>query len=292
MEVLVVGGTGTVGSQVVRNLLQQGHGVRILTRTAERATAVPEGSRGIVGDLQQPASLGRAFQDAEGVFLCTALTQDETAQGLAAVRAAREAAVRRIVYMSIHNLESGPHIPHFASKIPIERAIRESGIPYTILRPNNFFQNDLWFREAIVRYGVYPQPIGRVGISRVDARDIADMAAAALTQPGHEGAVYPAVGPDVLTGDAVAEIWTRHLGRDVYYAGDDLDAWSAQARAMLPEWLVRDLAVMFAHFQRQGLHATGEDLALQSRVLGHPPRSFDSFAAEVAPVWRTATATS
>ncbi|HWQ52771.1 MAG TPA: NmrA family NAD(P)-binding protein [Bryobacteraceae bacterium] len=292
MEFLVIGGTGTVGSQVVRGLLGRDHTVRVLSRTAERAALVPEGARGIIGNLRDPAGLGRAFQDVDGVFLCTPLAQDETEQGLAAVRAARDAAPRKLVYMSVHNLEYGPQIPHFASKVPIEKAVKESGIPYTLLRPNNFFQNDYWYQEAIVKHGIYPQPIGSVGVSRVDVRDIADMAVAALTQPGHDGATYPVVGPDALTGERVAEIWTRHLGREVRYGGDNLEAWSRQARAMLPEWQVHDVAIMYAHFQRHGLIATAAELELQARALHHPPRSFESFAAETAHAWGSRTAAS
>lgn len=293
MEILVIGGTGTVGSHVVRGLARGGHSVRVLIRTAERAGAVPEGASGIVvGDLRKPASLGRALAGMEGVFLCTAMAQDETAQGLAAVRAAKEASVGKIVYMSVHNLESALNIPHFATKLPIERAIRESGIPYTIVRPNHFFQNDLWAQEAITRHGVYPDPIGSGGFSRVDARDIADIAIAALTLPGHDGITYPAAGPDVLNGEAVAEIWSRHLGRAVRYGGDDLEAWAAQVRGTMPEWMVHDLQIMFRHFQRDGMKATGAELALQAKALGHSPRRFEDFVAEVAPSWRARTAAS
>lgn len=292
MEFLVIGGTGRVGSHVARGLVGKGHGVRVLSRTAEGTAAVPEGSRGYVGNLLAPASLGSAFQDVDGVFLCIPMAQDETKQGLAAVRAAREAAVRKLVYLSVHNLQYGPHIPHFARKVTIESAVWDSGIPYTLLRPNNFFQNDYWYQEAIVQHGIYPQPLGSVGVSRVDVRDIADMAVAALTEPGHDGEAYPVVGPDILTGDHVAEIWARHVGREVRYGGDNLGVWSEQARAVLPEWQVHDFAIMYAHFQRHGLAATAAELALQAKALHHPPRTFEAFAAETAATWRAQAAAS
>ena len=126
--------------------------------------------------------------------------------------------------------EGSGHIPHFKSKVPVEEAIRSSGLDNTILRPNNFYQNDLWFREAITRYGVYPQPVGSRGMSRVDVRDIAEVAVAALTLEGHAGREYGIHGPDALTGEGTAEAWGRHLGREVRYGGDDLDAWEAQAQ--------------------------------------------------------------
>lgn len=138
------------------------------------------------------------------------------------------------------------------------------------------------FREAIGTHGVYPQPIGSVGLSRVDVRDIADAAVNVLTGPGHEDQTYPLVGPDVLTGETTAATYSRHLGRTVHYRGDDLDAWAEQARAALPDWLVRDLRTMYEYFQRQRLVATDADLAAVRRALGREPRRFNDFAAELA----------
>lgn len=290
MEVLVIGGTGTTGSELVRQLVRRGIGTRVLLRSLEKAATLPEGARAVPGDLRQEASLDAAFHGADAVFLLNALSQDETAQGLAAVNAARRNAIAHVVYMSVHRLREAAHIPHFATKIPVEDALRDSGLAWTFLQPNNFFQNDLWFAEAITRYGVYPQPIGGVGSSRVDVRDIADAALNALTTPGFRGQAWPLVGPDVLTGEQVAAIYAKHLGREVRYAGDDLEAFAAQAGRMLPEWLVHDLCLMYGHFQKHGLKATPEELELCARIVGHKPRSFDSWVAEVVPSWKAAAA--
>ncbi len=125
-----------------------------------------------------------------------------------------------------------------------------------------------------------------MGLSRVDVRDIADAAAIALVEEGHEGKKYALAGPDILTGEDCAEIWSRHMGREIRYGGDDLDAWAEQARAMMPDWMVQDLGIMFAHFQEHGLKATDEELAELEGLLDRPPRSFDSFVAELALEWR------
>jgi uncharacterized protein YbjT (DUF2867 family) len=276
MEILVIGGTGTVGGEVVRLLQGQDHKVRVLTRSAARAGELPEGVEAAVGDLADPESLRGPLGGADGVFLATPLAPEETRLGLNATEAAKNAGVGRLVYMSVHRVEDGPRIPHFASNLPIERAVRDSGTSWTILRPNNFFQNDLWVRDAIVGHGVYPQPIGGVGLSRVDVRDIADAAVAALTGPGHEGKTYPLVGPGVLTGEATASVYSRLLGRPVRYGGDDLDAWAEQARGLMPGWMVDDLRVMYEHFQRHGLVATEEDLTAVREALGRAPAASSS----------------
>jgi len=219
--------------------------------------------------------------------LITALSRNETLQGLAAVTAAKMAGVNKLVYLSVPMPPGSDHIPHYLSKIPIERTIRESGMNYTILRPNNFFQNDyLWCRAAVMSYGVYPQPIGSVGLSRVDSRDLADAALNAFIQPGHDGKEYPLHGPDVITGERVAETFSKQLGREIRYGGNDLEAWAKQAQHMMPEWMVRDLRLMYDYFQKHGLIATPEDFAQQYKVLGRDPRRFDDFVAEIVPIWQ------
>jgi uncharacterized protein YbjT (DUF2867 family) len=286
MAILVTGGTGTVGGHVVAGLLSRGVGVRCLVRSQDKAAGLPQGAKPVVGDLERPDALPQAFDGAEALFLLNALSQSETEQGLAAIEAAKSAGVRRIVYLSVPMPEGSGHIPHFRSKVPVEEAIRSSGVAYTILRPNNFFQNDLWFREAITQYGIYPQPIGSKGMNRVDVRDIAEVAVAALTGDGHAGREYGLHGPDALTSGGTAETWGRHLGREVRYGGDDLDRWEAQARQTMPEWMVHDLRVMYEYFQEHGFVPPEEEKATQRRVLGRDARGFDSFAAETAAAWR------
>ncbi len=286
MNVMVIGGTGTVGREVVKGLLARGANVSVLTRSADRAKALPEGVKAVVGDLMRPDSLTRLMAGTNAVFLVTTVSQEETRQGQGGVRAAKGARVDRIVYQSVAMPAGSTHIPHFASKIPIEQAIKHSGLSYTILRPNNFFQNDISMRDAILTYGIYPAPIGDIGLSRVDVRDIADAAVAALLDSGHDGQEYPLHGPDDLNGDKVAEVLSRRIGQGVRYIGNDLDIWGRQVRDILPEWMIRDLQIMFKYFQEHGFRGTDADRARARRAVGHDLRTYDQFASEIAAVWR------
>ncbi len=285
MQHLILGGTGTVGGAVARELLARGESVRILTRAPEKALTLPEGAEVVVGDLRDPGSYHRVFSGFDTLFLVNAVADTELQEGLAAVNEARRAGAARIVYLSVHDAEKGPHIPHFASKLAIEEAIRRSGIPYTLLRPNNFYQNDYWFRDAIVEYGVYPQPIGDAGISRVDVRDIAEAGANALTRSGFENRSFALVGPEPLTGVECARAYGEVFGREVRYAGNDLQAWAREAGKTLPAWMVYDFALMYALFQDRGLHASAEQIAETERIVGHLPRAFGDFVQETANVW-------
>jgi uncharacterized protein YbjT (DUF2867 family) len=285
MKTLVIGGTGTVGSLVVQGLLARNEPVHALTRSAEKAKELPKGVEAVVGDLTKPEDLEKIFQGVERVFMLNPVSMTEVHEGLSAVNQAKAAKVKRFVYMTVHNVTAAPHMPHFGSKIPIELSLKASGIPYTILQPNNFYQNDYAFKDVILQYGVYPQPIGDIGISRVDARDIADAAVIALTQNGHEGQTYILAGPDALTGARVAEIYSKHLGRKITYGGNDLEAWQKQTLNFLPAWMVYDFKLMYRQYQEKGLIATADELNRLQKLLGHPPRSFDAFAAEMAKAW-------
>ena len=103
---------------------------------------------------------------------------------------------------------------------------------------------------------------------------------------GALGEHYAVVGPEAMTGESSAQAWGAALGSGVIYAGDDLDAWSQAVSAMMPDWLVTDLRIMFEDFQARGLLASDDDFARQRRLLGRDPIPFARFAAEVAAMWR------
>ena len=286
MKVLVTGGTGMVGSEVVRELLARGAKVSVLTHDPAKAKGLPPGVQSVLGNLLDPATIRSAFTGMDGLFLLNAVSESEAHQGLMAVNGARMGGIRRIAYLSVHRVDEAPHLPHFGSKLPIETALAASGISCAILRANNFFQNDLWFKEALLGYGIYPQPIGDVGLSRVDVRDIAEAAAITLTSRGSGTQTINLVGPAAHTGKSTAEVWSKALGKTVSYGGNDLDAWEKQAVQMLPAWMAFDFRLMYAHFQQKGLLATSADVKRVSKLLGHPPRRFEDFAAETANAWR------
>ncbi|MGD9824535.1 SDR family oxidoreductase [Desulfobacter sp.] len=285
MKVLVIGGTGMVGSHVVEALVRREAKVWVLTRSEDKAEKLPKGVQGLTGNLLDPFTVRSVFNGMDSVFLLNVVSTTETHEGLMAVNGMIQSGVKRIVYLSVQDLEQAVHIPHLGSKLSIEQAVKSSGIPYTILRPNNFFQNDYLYRDSMTLSGVYPQPIGDIGISRVDVRDIADAAAVALTTSGHEGQTYTVAGPDVCTGRSTADEWCRVLGKPIVYAGNNLDIWEQQTLKYLPAWMVFDFRLMYTFFQKRGMNATASDLGRLTDLIGHAPRSFASFARETAEMW-------
>ena len=287
MKVLVTGGTGTVGSAVVRELVTRKADVRVLTRDPAKTKGLPQGVTPVQGNLLEPKTVRTVFKDVDAVFLLNPVSQTESHEGLLALSGMQLSSIKRLVYLSVHHVDQAAWLPHFGSKVGVEEGIRRSRIPFTILRPNNFFQNDYWFKDVILQYGIYPQPLGNAGVSRVDVRDIGEAAAVALLDGGHEGQTYDLVGPDALTGQSSAEIWSKALGRAIQYGGDDLDAWEQQnLKFGMPDWMVFDFRMMYDFFQKQGLKASPAAIERQTRLIGHAPRDYTTFVQETAAGWR------
>lgn len=286
MKTLVIGCTGTVGSAVMKKLASQGVSVRCMSRTSDKLRQLLPGVEGHIADLDDPSTLAAAFSGVDSVFLLVPVGPNETRQGLAAVEAAKAARVKKIVYLSVSMPEGSTHIPHFGSKIPVENAIKESGIVYTILRPNNFFQNDLAVKDMIMHYGLYLTPLGKIGLNRIDVRDIAECAVHVLTKRGFDGQTIAIHGPDTLTGNDIARIYSQYVGRDVRYGGNDLDVWVQRVRNVMPEWKIRDYRVMYKFYQDHGMVAGAADLEKEQELLGHKLRRFEDFVKEITGEWR------
>src|SRR5262245_4134913 len=123
MRHLVMGGTGTVGSLVVAGLLKKGEDVSVLTRDAGKAKSLPKGVKAVVGDLTNPDHYDGIFKDYDHLFLLTANGPTDLMEGLAAVAEARRTGAKRVVHLSVHDVEKCPEAPHFASKIAFEGAL-------------------------------------------------------------------------------------------------------------------------------------------------------------------------
>jgi uncharacterized protein YbjT (DUF2867 family) len=288
MTILVVGGTGKVGTHLLRHLLEQQQAVRVLVRTPERAALVPQPAEAFVADVvEDPEAASAAFQGVDAVFMLNAISPQETVEGLLVLALANAAGVKRFVYQSAHSLSHLHSAPHVGAKLVIEEAVKSSGLEYTIISPNHFFQNDDDLREALLQYGTYLNPIGAVGCWRVDVRDIAEAAARVLTSGGHEGKNYALIGPENLTGSGCAEIWAHALGRPVRYEGD-IGAYQTVLGAFLPRWLVFDLGLMLAEIGKHGMLGNADELDALTTLLGRPPRRYDDYVAECAANWQVA----
>ena len=285
MSILVIGSTGTIGSLVVQGLAKQGAKVTAMVRQVGKA-ALPAGADGVVADLTDVASLRKAMTGVRTLFLLNALAPDEVTQSLQALNVAREAGIKRIVYLSVINADKYPDVPHFTGKHTVERMIEQLELPATILRPAYFMQNDISIQPVIAGYGVFPMPIGSKGVAMVDARDIADIAVAELLRRDRAADALPLVtldvaGPELFTGESAAAVWSQALGRTINYGGNDVAAFEAQlTQNHVPAWMAYDLSLMMARIQQVGQIPVEGAVQKLEKILGRPLRTYQQFVAE------------
>jgi uncharacterized protein YbjT (DUF2867 family) len=298
MRVLVTGATGRTGSEVVKALLQRGVDVRALTRKQPKPGTFPSEVEIALGDLTDPVSTAEALKGVDKLFLLIAGVPDEIVQALTAYSLSKKAGLKHVTYLSVYQADKFLEVPHFAAKYAVEEAIRAGRMPYTILRPAYFVQNERGLKAALTGAGVYPIPVGNRGVAVVDVRDIAEAAAISLTDEGNEGKTYDQVSSDMLTGPDAAATWSKLLGKEIAYAGHgDFDNFEARMRetgnplretANPMSWLAHDLRLMFEGFVERGFRNTEDQTARFAALLGHPPRTYSSYAEELAAEWAAA----
>ena len=286
MTILVTGATGTVGRQVVEQLVKRGADVRALVRDQSKAS-FPAGVSVVQGDFLDADSLRKAMSGVSTLFLLNAVVPDEFTQALIALNVARSAGIERIVYLSVIHADVYVNVPHFAGKFGVERMIEQMDFKATILRPAYFMQNDLMIEDAITGYGTYPMPIGAKGLAMIDARDIAEIAALELLR--REQSAEPLaldrinlVGPQTLTGTDIAAIWSDVLARPINYGGDNAEGFEQNLKQFLPAWMAYDMRLMGERFFSEGMLPEAGDVERVTALLGRPLRPYRDFASAIA----------
>ncbi|MGG2463615.1 SDR family oxidoreductase [Streptomyces sp. RGM 3693] len=218
-EILVTGGTGTLGHAVVGRLLDGGHGVRSLSRHPHTGTGRPR-PRSYAVDLRDGTGLAEAVAGVDTVVHCasTPAGGDTEAAGRL-IEAARRAGVRHLVYISIVGVDRIP-LRYYRTKLAVERLVAGAGIGWTVLRATQFHDLLLELVKTGARSPVIPVPAG-IRFQPVDSGEVADrLAELALGRPA--GRVADMGGPEVLTADEVVRM-TLTAGR--------------RRRLPLPVWL-------------------------------------------------------
>jgi uncharacterized protein YbjT (DUF2867 family) len=280
--ILVTGATGNTGSSLLSALEGRGVAVKAMIRSArdeERVaayTATP-----VVADFGDRASLEAALRGVTRAYLVTPSSAAAEEQQVRFVEVADQAGVQQIVLLSQLAAAEDSPVRFLRYHAVVERRIRELGLGYTFLRPNLYMQGLLMFRSSIASDGAFFAPIGDARVSLVDVRDIADVAAEALTGRNHLNKTYDLTGPDALTHYEIAEALSRALGRSVTYTDVPPEAFAAAlGEYQMPQWQIDGLLEDYEHYRRAGAEAISPAV---HDVTGHAPRDINQFARDYAP---------
>lgn len=268
---LVIGATAQFGRQTVEALHAEGHRVRALSRTPEKA-ALPDGVEVVRADLTVPETLPAALDGVTAVFLVLQYGMDATVL----IEAAVQAGVRRIVFLSsgavVDGADEQPDVIA-AYHAGVERLIVESGVEYTILRLMFPAINSLMFGMQLQGGDVVRIPYARASFSAIHELDVADVAVRTLVDDGHDGRVYDLTGPQAVTQADQVAILGRTLGRPLTVEDLDPGPVKQQMGAFMDSAFLDALFGLMA--RAVGKPAEVNDVV--RRVAGHPGRTYEQW---------------
>jgi uncharacterized protein YbjT (DUF2867 family) len=275
--ILVTGATGNVGSELVGRLAGAGERVRALVRDP-RTAQLPPGAEPVTGDLNEPGTLADALAGVSAVFLLPGYAD---MPGLLA--RVRDAGAERVVLLSGASAGGGD-LGNAVSRYMIlsERAVRDSGLPWTFVRPKAFMSNAFRWLPQLAAGDVVRVPFATVRAAVTDPYDIAAVAAQALLTDEHEGRIHLVSGPEsLLPADQVAVLGAV-LGRDLRCEGLTDEEARTELEAAMP---VEYVDAFFDFYVAGTLDESQVEPTVQE-VTGRPPRSFEQWARAHADAFR------
>lgn len=288
-RLLISGATGMIGSLLTDALVARGAEFSVMLRlgdSGDRIASKP-GAPSTEGDFDDPASLRRALEGVDRAFLLTNSSERTEAQQIAFVEAAQAQRVGHVVYLSQLAADKRSPVRFLRYHGAVEAALTNSTVDWTFVRPNLILQAYLPFAPAIA-HGLMQAPIGDAAVSVVDARDIAAVAAAALTEPGHVGKTYTVTGPQAVSHADIATALGDAIGQGVRFESIPPKEFIAILTAVgMPQWQAEGLAEDYAHYDRGEAGAVSRDV---EQVTGTRARSVHDFANDYADAFQSAGA--
>ncbi len=281
MKVLVVGATGKFAGLVVPELTKRGAVVRALVHDESKSEeARHHGATEIaIADLNDPKSLRAAVAGVDGIFHTgPGFAPNEAEMGVHLVQAADAAHVRKFVFSGV--IHPTLSLTNHVAKRPVEQALCESGLIFTVLQPAAFFQNFAEAWQTIAEQGSFTLPYSaEKKVCYVDYRDVAEAAALALTTDTLDFGTFEMCAPGMLTRTEVAVLMSEALGRTIRAVTVPFDEWAD--RAHIPPGVQRaGFERMYANYDQFGFPG-GNSLVLRA-ILGRDPRTLTDYLHELA----------
>lgn len=283
MKVMMIGATGKYASLVVPELKQRGVTIRALVRNKDRADAARQRGvdEAVIADLRNPESLRTAAAGVDAVFhINPGLAPDEAELGVAMVEAAKAAGVRKFVFSGVIH-PSLSKLSNHAAKCPVEEALYESGMDFTVLQPTRFMQQNLeWDWSAVLEQGHFTLPYSKhLKASYVDYRDVAEVAALALTGDKLGYGTFELSAPGMVSRVEIATMISEAIGQTIEAGELPFDEWVQAAH--IPEGSFREgLRQLYAYYDQYDFPG-GNALILRA-ILGREPRTMQQYIQELA----------
>jgi uncharacterized protein YbjT (DUF2867 family) len=277
-KIVITGATGTIGQEVARALLAAKQDVRIVARDPNKVTELKElGAEVVAGDLEDKASLERAFQGGDRLFLLTGFVEDCVPQVKNAVEAAKAAGVSFILRMSAAGAD--PNSPHVLAKHhgTSEDLVKDSGLRWAVIRPNFFMDNVLNYTGSTIKaQSAFYGAAGEGKSAYVSSRDVGESAAAILQDPEkHAGKTFDLSGGEAVSEADVARFASEAAGREIKYINLSSDDFRGGAASNgLPGWMV-DAMVGLENIKANSW-AAGTSTSVQD-LTGRPPETFKQY---------------
>lgn len=273
--ILVTGGTGTIGSEVVRQLAEAGQRVRVLARRPERGAVQGPNVQSFAADLLRPETLPAAMEGVDRMFLL-AVGPELARMEANAIDAAARAGVKHVVKLSVLGASEDSAIPFARWHREGERRLEASGMAWTFLRPSSFMNNDLFWAQTIKCRGAVLNPTGGGRTCMIDPADIAAVAVKTLTEPGHEGRTYQLTGPENLNAPERVARLSETLDRNLRVVDVSLEeVKQAMVESGVPPESADELAAYFCAMPEGEAEGTTPDV---QQVLGRKPRDYGTWA--------------
>jgi uncharacterized protein YbjT (DUF2867 family) len=286
-KTFVTGATGNVGKPLIEKLKEKGADlVAGISSKHDPAEFEVRGIPAVSYDLKEPAGMAAAFAGIDRLFALVPFTPFMEENSADMLKAAQEAGVKYILRLSVIGADPASEYALMKVHGDIDQALIDSGIPYTIIRPNSFMQNFvLYYGSFIKNEGTVYLAQGDGKSSYVDAKDVADVAAEILMRPeAHANRIYDITGGRSITNQEAAEIISATLGKTVTYVPiDEMMAQMGMMQMNLPDWTIEKMLSLHK-FIKDGHTAPVSNTVIE--IAGHDPITFEQFAEANAEAWK------
>ncbi len=281
-EILVIGGTGTIGKTLVQLLGEKNTNYRVLARSeTTQAQLKSQDIPCVKGALGEWDNIESLLTDIDTIFLLTSGSLEMFEQHKELIDRAVKMGVRKIVRLSAQPARVGSDMTLYDLHGRADEYLKQSGIKYVILRPHYFMQNmQIMHAQSIKENNMFAQYLGDARIPMVDTRDIAKAAFHCLTTEEFENETFIISGPRVINFDDIAKVLSKSLNREIQYVSisyeDQANGFKAGG---IPDWQTESVMKLFKTWAETPEHHTSPDF---EKITKTKPTDIEQYVADFA----------